>query len=143
MPRICVWPKTVIAVADIGDARAGHELQAAAVDRKRRERRDQRVDLEARDEHAVHGAEQDTPAAADQERHDRRQAEVLGGEARHDAGEGKDASDREVEHAADHQQHHPAGEDAGLGGIEQDDRRVRRPRKRVRLENRHPDRSGR
>ena len=142
MPRIWVWPKTVIAVADVGDAGAGDELQAAAIDRERRQRRDQRVDLEPGDQHAVDDAEQHAPAAADQERDDRRQAELLGGEPGHDAGEGEDAADREVEHAADHQHHHAAREDAGLRGVEQDDRGVRRAREGGRLEDRHHDDQG-
>ena len=82
-------------------------------------------------------AEQHAPGAAHQERGDRRQAQVLGGQPGHDAGEGEDAADREVEHAADHQHHHAAGEDAGLRRVEQNDGGVGRAQEGVGLEDGH------
>ena len=137
MPRILVWPNTVKLLPILVTPAPGDELQPAAIDRQRGQRGDQRVDPEAGDEHAVDDAEQHAPAATDQERGDRRKPQYLAARPGHDAGKGEDAADRKIEHAADHQHHHPAGEDAGLRRVEQHDRGVRRAHEGGRLEDRH------
>ena len=106
-----------VAIADVGDAGARHELQEAAVDGHRGEGRDERVDLEAGDDDPVHDAQQRAPRTPGEEGHEGRHAQVLGHQTRHDARERQDAADREVEHAADEQQHHAAREDAGLSRV--------------------------
>src|SRR4029079_3405994 len=127
----------VFAGSDVGDAVAGDELQSAAIDRERRKRGDQGVDLEPGDENAVDHPEQHAPTAADEECRERRKAELLDRKPCHDARKGKYAADREIEHPRDHQDHHAAGEDSGLRRVEQDNRGIFRPWKRGGFENRH------
>ena len=70
------------------------------------------------------------------------QPRFLAARARDDAGKGQDAADRQVEHAADHQHHHAAGEDAGLRGVEQHDGGVAGRREGVGPKDRHSDDEG-